>query len=75
MDTHSHLAFKMVSIHFEVPGYVFKLKRKLYRLCEGPRNFFAHSKKGLNDRGLRNSRNDACLFYDGKVIVICYVDD
>ena len=60
---------------FEVPGYVFQLKRNLYGLCEAPRNFFSHLKKGLNDRGLVNSTNDHCLFYNENIMVICYVDD
>jgi hypothetical protein len=54
---------------FEVPGYVFQLKRNLYGLCEAPRNFFSHLKKGLNERGLVNSSNDHCLFYDEKIML------
>jgi hypothetical protein len=30
---------------FDVPGYMFELKRNLYGLCEAPRNFFQHLKK------------------------------
>lgn len=60
---------------FEVPGYVFELQKNLYGLCEAPRNFFQHLRKGLHDRGLKSSKNDHCLFYDENVIVICYVDD
>ena len=60
---------------FDVPGYVFELKRNLYGLCEAPRNFFQHLKKGLNDRGLKNSKYDHCMFYSDKIIVVVYVDD
>ena len=60
---------------FEMPGYVFELKKNLYGLCEAPRNFFQYLKKGLNDRGLQNSRFDHCLFFNDKVMVMCYVDD
>jgi hypothetical protein len=60
---------------FDVPGYVFELKRNLYGLCEAPRNFFQHLKKGLNDRGLKNSKYDHCMFYSDMIIVVVYVDD
>lgn len=60
---------------FEVPGMIFQLKRNLYGLCEAPRNFFYHLKKGLNERGLVNSKHDHCLFYNDEVMVMCYVDD
>ena len=60
---------------FEVEGYVFELKKNLYGLSEAPKNFFCHLKKGLNDRGLKNSIHDHCLFFNDKVMVICYVDD
>jgi hypothetical protein len=60
---------------FDIPGYVFELKRNLYGLCKAPRNFFSHLKKGLNDRGLQSSKFDPCMFYDDNVIVVCYVVD
>ena len=56
-------------------GYVFELRKNLYGLSEAPKNFFAHLKKGLNDRGLKNSIHDHCLFLSDNVMVICYVDD
>ena len=60
---------------FEMDRYVFELQKNLYGLSEAPRNFFLHLKKGLNARGLVNSKNDLCLFDNDKVMVMCYVDD
>ena len=60
---------------FEIPGMIIQLRKNLYGLCEAPRNFFTHLKKGLNERGLRNATHDHCLFYNDQVMVICYVDD
>ena len=67
--------FVEMSKMFEVPGMILQLRKNLYGLCEAPRNFFAHLKKGLNERGLMNSKHDHCLFYNEHVMVICYVDD
>ena len=44
-------------------------------MCEAPRNFYQHLKKGLEDRGLTPSPHDHCLFMSKNLIVITYVDD
>lgn len=60
---------------FEIPGKVLELKRNLYGQCESPRKFYDHLKKGLQDRGLKPSPFDHCLFMGPEVSVVMYVDD
>ena len=60
---------------FEKPGHVLKLKRSLYGMKQSPLNFYLHLKKGLEQRGLKQSKIYPCLFYNGKVICLVYVDD
>ena len=60
---------------FELDGMILELKRNLYGLCEAPRNFYNHLKKGLEDRGLSPSPHDHCLFMSSDIIVLTYVDD
>ncbi len=47
---------------YERPGYIFKLKKSVYGLRQSPLNFFKTLKKGLEDRGFRQSKNEPCLF-------------
>ena len=54
---------------------ILELKRNLYGMCDAPRNFYQHLKKGLIDRGLSPSPHDHCLFMSSTLIVITYVDD
>ena len=60
---------------FERPGYVLKLKKSVYGLRQSPLNFFNCLKKGLEDRGFVQSKNEPCLFVSKKVICLTYVDD
>ena len=69
--------FVEISKMFEKSRHILELKRNLYGLCEAPKNFYEHLKKGLTDRGLSPSRSDHCLFQSSvqQLVVITYVDD
>ncbi|GAX10397.1 hypothetical protein FisN_3Lu622 [Fistulifera solaris] len=60
---------------YDRPGYIFKLKKSVYGLRQSPLNFFKTLKKGLEDRGFRQSKNEPCLFLSDKVVCLTYVDD
>ena len=60
---------------FEKPGHVLRLKRSLYGLRQSLLNFFLHLRRGLEQRHFKQSEIDQCLFYDGNVICLVYVDD
>ena len=60
---------------FEKPGHVLSLKRSIYGMRQSPLNFFLNLKEGLEQRGFRQSELDPCLFSNGMVICLCYVDD
>lgn len=62
---------------FRKPGKVLKLKKTLYGLNVGPRNFYNHLKSNLEHPtlGFVQSDADQCLFISDKVIVLVYVDD
>ena len=61
---------------FSEPGKVYKLRRTLYGLHQGPRNFFLHLKSKLEAVGFEQaSEIDPCLFISDKVICLVYVDD
>ena len=47
----------------------------MYGLRQAPLKFFNTLKRGLEDRGFRNSRLDPCLFISKDVICVCFVDD
>lgn len=56
-------------------GFVWKLRKAVYGLRRAPRSWFMTLEAKLRDCGLRQSIIDCCLFYDGDIIVIVYVDD
>ena len=60
---------------YEEDGMILELKRNLYGLCDAPKNFYYHLKKGLEQRGLKASDHDHCLFLSDNLIVLTYVDD
>jgi Reverse transcriptase (RNA-dependent DNA polymerase) len=60
---------------FEQAGYVLKLKKSVYGLKQSPLNFFLCLKEALESRGFVQSQLDPCLFSNGSVICLCYVDD
>ena len=61
---------------FAKQGYVWKLKKLLYGLCQSPCNFFLHLKSKLEAIGFEQATEvDPCLFISDKVICLVYVDD
>ena len=68
-------------VYCEMPrGYrqnekILKLKRNLYGLHQGPKNFFALLKGKLIDIGFKQSSSDPCLFMKGDCVCVVYVDD
>ena len=56
-------------------GHVMKLRRCLYGLRQSPKNWFLHLKERLESVGFKQSACDPCLFYQGGIICLCYVDD
>ena len=55
--------------------YKMKLLQNLYGLKDAGATWFNHLKKGLLDRGFKQSQVDPCLFYKKDLILITYVDD
>lgn len=60
---------------YEIEGKVYKLKKSIYGLHQGPINFYNHLKEGLEERGFVQSKFEPCLFSNGKAICLVYVDD
>ena len=60
---------------FEVPNKVLILKYSVYGLHQTPLNFYRHLCQGLESRNFVKSDYDDCLFTDGNVIVLFWVDD
>ena len=60
---------------FSTPGKVLKLKKTLYGIKQGPRNFFKFLKKQLEKQGFRQSEFDPCLFIRPDMLCLVYVDD
>jgi len=60
---------------FEQAGYILKLKRNVYGLHQAPLNFFLLLKEALEQHGFKQSSYDPCLFANGGIICLCYVDD
>ena len=60
---------------FTLPGKVLKLKKTLYGIKQGPRNFFNYLKAQLEANEFVQSQHDPCLFIHPKVLCLSYVDD
>ena len=60
---------------FDTPNKVLLLKQLVYGLRQSLLNFYKHLRQGLESRGFNKSNNDDCLFTNGKVIVLFWVDD
>ena len=54
---------------------MYRLKKSIYGLHQAPINFYNHLKQGLEERGFKQSKFEPCLFTNGKVICLVYVDD
>ena len=60
---------------FEVPNQVFLLRQSVYGLKQSPLNFYKHLRQGLEDRKFVKSAYDNCLFTNGSVMILFWVDD
>ena len=58
-----------------VRDYVLKLEKNLYGSKSAARNWWLHLRKGLLERGFRQSEMDPCLFMRSDCLLLCYVDD
>lgn len=59
---------------FMEPGYLYKLKKSLYDLCQSPKNFFEHLKDQFELIGFKQISTNPCLFIKDTCICIMYVD-
>ena len=60
---------------FERKHMVLELQQSVYGLKQSPLNFYRHLRQGLESRGFIKSAHDDCLFNNGEVIVLFWVDD
>ena len=60
---------------FEKLRNILKLNRSLYGWRQSSLNFFLHWKEGHEQQGFEQSKLDPCLFTNGQVICLVYVDD
>ena len=54
---------------------IWKLKKALYGLKNAPFLFYRTLAKALTSSGWTQSKEEPCLFFQGKVMVLIYVDD
>ena len=55
--------------------YLISFKSSLYGLKQSRANWYDCLKKGLELRGLRDSKADPCVFMKKGMIILTYVDD
>ena len=60
---------------FEVHNKVLHLQKSEYGLRKIILNFYTHLREGLENRGFTKSNHDDCLFTNGEIIVLFWVDD
>ena len=60
---------------FEMPNKVLHLQKSVYGLRQSPLNFYKHLRSGLESRGFTKSNHDDCLFTNGEIMVLFWVDD
>ena len=60
---------------FKVPNKVLLLQKSVYGLKQSPLNFYKHLRGGLESRGFEKSAHDDCLFTNGTVMILFWVDD
>jgi hypothetical protein len=56
-------------------AYVLRLRKSLYGLKQASSNWYSYLKKGLEDRGFKESQSDPCVFIRKDMIILVYVDD
>lgn len=57
------------------PNNVWHLKKSLYGLKSSPRTWFEHFKSIMLELNFKQALYDSCVFYNGSIYVILYVDD
>ena len=60
---------------FEASNKVLHLQESVYDLRQSPLNFYRHLRDGLESRGFKKSNHDDCLFTNGEIMVLFWVDD
>ena len=55
--------------------YVLRLRKSLYGLKQASSNWYNCLKKGLIDRGFKESQSDPCVFIRDNMVILVYVDD
>ena len=57
------------------PGYVCKLVKSLYGLRQSPKCFNDFVDRKLSDLNFKRSMIDPCLYFDGDIFILIWVDD
>ena len=60
---------------FEAPNKALLLKQSVYGLRQSPLSFYKHLRQGLECRGFIKSDYDDCLFTNGDIMILFWVDD
>lgn len=60
---------------FEQQGMMLELQQSVYGLRQSPLNVYHHVRQGLESREFEKSEYDECLFNNGEVLVLLWVDD
>jgi hypothetical protein len=75
LDEDEHIFMHQAAGFKREGNLVYKLRRSVYGLRQSPRNFFHYLSDKLQNKGLKPSKLDPCLFIGDTVIVVIYVDD
>ena len=67
--------FVEISSGFEARNKVLLLKQSLYGIRQSPLNFYKHLRESLESREFVKSDYDDCLFTNGNIMVLFWVDD
>jgi hypothetical protein len=55
--------------------YLLKVEKNIYGLKDAGRTWSEYLRNNLLKRGFKQSAINSCLFYQGSLILVCYVDD
>jgi hypothetical protein len=75
LDKDEHIFVHQAAGFKRKGNLVYKLRRSVYGLRQSPRNFFHYLSDKLQNKGLKPSKLDPCLFIGDTVIAVIYVDD
>ena len=77
--TYVHLPQGYVELGFLKPGetstMVAHLKKALYGLRESPLLWYNEISQALKEAGIKRTNEEPCVFTNGKVLILVYVDD